>query len=317
MSPAETRPLGDLRSLAGIVVATPTALTSDQDVDRKSAVALAKDLVQAGVGGIAPLGGTGEYVALSPRQRVEMVEATVEGVAGAVPVVAGVVSPGLGDAIEAGRAALAAGAQGLMLITPYFQRPTQDGIVDYFKAFSDKLDADIVLYELPYRTGIALTPETVDRLAETTRVRAMKACNLDTAQYMGIIAAAGEKISVLSGDEDLMPVHVGLGARGALLASATLFPRIWGEILRLGCDNRLAEAVALHRELQPALAALFAEHNPAPIKAALAQLGRSAGEVITPLRPASTELRERLSVVIPAILEKERELGKARELASA
>lgn len=317
MPPTVSRSLGDLRALTGIVVATPTALTADGKVDRQAAAALARELVDAGAAGLAPLGGTGEIAALSATQRRDMLEATVEAVGGKVPIVAGVVTPGIGDAVDHAKAALAAGANGIMLITPFFQRPTQDGIVDYYKAFSDRVDADICLYELPYRTGIALTPDTVQRLAEQTRCTSMKACNPDMVQFNGLMAAAGDKMTVLSGDEDLMPLHVGLGAQGALLASAVIFPRLWGEVLRLGREGNYAESVALHREMQPALAALFAEHNPAPIKAALTQMGRSNGEVITPLRPASAPLRERLAQILPSILAKETALAKAPQRKTA
>lgn len=302
----------DLRTLKGIVTATPTALHRDGTVDRASAMKLARELVAAGAAGLAPVGGTGEYTSLTQDQRVAMVSATVEAVGGAVPVMAGVIAPGLGDALAAGRALLGAGADALMVVTPYYARPTQDGILDYYKALSDALDTDLVLYEIPYRTGISLRPDTVARLAETTRIVAMKACNQELPQQLAVIAAAGERIAILSGEEDVLPMHVAMGARGGLLATSCLFPRLWTEICELAASGRLAESLALHARLMPAVSVLFAEHNPAPLKAALDWLGRPAGDVLPPLRSASAALRERLASVLPPLLDREEALALRR-----
>lgn len=302
----------DLRTLRGIVTATPTPVQANGSIDRPSAIQLARDLVGAGAAGLAPVGGTGEYTALTHKQRVDMVAATVEAVGGAVPVIPGLLSPGLGDTIAAGQAMLDVGADALMVVTPYYSRPAQDGILDYYKAISDKLDADLVLYEIPYRTGVSLKPDTVARLVETTRIVAMKACNQDLRQQLEVIAAAGDRISILSGEENVLPIHVAMGARGGLLATSCLFPRIWNEIYQLASSNRLAESIALHAQLMPVVSALFAEHNPAPLKAALDWLGRPAGEVLPPLNPASTGLRDRLASLLPPLMEQEEGMALRR-----
>jgi len=296
---------GKLSTITGIVTATPTPLQPDGTVDRASVHDLARHLIAAGAAGVAPIGGTGEYTALTSTQRAEMVALTVEAVDGAVPVIAGLLSPGLGDTIAAGRDALAAGADALMIVTPYYTRPGQDGILDYLKRVSDTLDADLVLYEIPYRTGIALTPDTLARIADATRVVAMKACNQDLSQQMRVVDAAGNKIAVLSGEEDVFPLHVAMGARGGVLATSCLFPRLWNEIFEAAHSGALGRAKHLHAELRPAIDLLFSEHNPAPLKAALAQLRRPAGDVLPPLRPASASLQAKLAEMIPRMMELE------------
>ena len=305
MSVSSEKKRRDLRTLEGIVTATPTPIRPDGTIDRASVAALVRTLVAAGTAGIAPNGGTGEYTALDDAQRRAMLDATVEAAAGAVPVIAGALAPGLGDTLAIGRAAIASGADALMVVTPYYARPTQGGFVDYYKALSDALDIDLVLYEIPYRTGVSLEAGTVARLAETTRIVAMKACNQSLPQQRDVIAGAGSRIAILSGEEDVFPIHVAMGARGGLLATSCLFPRLWNEVYALARANRLGEATEAHALLRPAIAALFAEHNPAPLKAAFALLGQPVGDVLPPLRSASPELRARLAEVLPPLLRRE------------
>ncbi len=217
----------------GIITATPTPVAGSGDVDAAAVKKLAEHLVSEGAAGIAPVGGTGEYVSLTPRQRLQMVDATLEAVGGRVQVIPGVLSAGFGETLTTCREFVAAGADALLVVTPYYARPTQEGIVDYFKKLSDAVDADLMLYEIPYRTGISLSPETVDVLARQTRIVAMKACNQDLSVQLRAVELAGAEISILTGEENVFPLHIAMGARGGLLATSCLFPRIWAELYRL------------------------------------------------------------------------------------
>ena len=293
----------------GIITATPTPLQDDGAVDAGSVRKLAHFLVTEGADGICPVGGTGEYVALTPAQRRQMLDATLEAVGGRVPVIPGVLSPGFGECLATCREFAAAGANGLLVVTPYYARPTQEGIVDYFKRLSDAVDADLMLYEIPYRTGIALRPETVDALARQTRVVAMKACNQDLAVQVRAMELAGAEISILTGEENVFPLHMAMGARGGLLATSALFPRLWAELYRLASGGQLAEAKALHAEIMPTVNLLYREHNPGPIKAALGLAGFPSGEVLPPLLPISAETRSLLAEALPHLLRRERGLA--------
>lgn len=291
----------DIKGLSGIVTATPTPIKNGS-VDVDSVRDLARYLVAHGASAIAPIGGTGEYVSLSERQKLDMVRATIEATDGAVPTIAGLIAPGLGEALGAGKRILEAGADGLLVTTPFYVRPTQEGIVDYFKALSDSLDADLVLYEFPYRTGVSLAAETVNELAETTRIVAMKACNPDTGLQMRVLEAAGDKISILSGDEDVYPLHIAAGARGGLIASSCILPSVWNKIDAMAKTGKLDEALKLHSKIRAFLKLLFSEHNPGPLKAALRLAGRPCGEPLLPLRKASEATEAQLTKMLPEML---------------
>jgi 4-hydroxy-tetrahydrodipicolinate synthase len=294
-----------LHKYAGILTAVPTPLDAE---GRFVAAPLAKQigrLVAAGADGVVPLGGTGEYTALSFGERLRVVDASLEAGAGKLHVVPGVLSPGLGDAIDNAKAFVSAGASALMVVTPYYFRPTQEGILDYYKRFADEVDADIILYEIPYRTGVSLHYETVAKLADMTRVVGIKACNPDLAQQMRVAELAASKMAILSGEEDVLPLHVAMGAVGGIISSSNLVPRQWSRVLSLASSGKLQEAIALHATLRPLIDAIFAEPNPAPIKAALTLQGIDFGDVLPPLKPASAELKQRLGDVIPPIVARE------------
>ncbi|QEI04741.1 4-hydroxy-tetrahydrodipicolinate synthase [Pigmentiphaga aceris] len=282
----------------GIMTATPTPFTANGQIDTAAIAAHVDRMIAADADALVPLGGTGEYTSLTSAQRMTVLETSVKAADGRIPVIPGVLSPGIGNATEAGRAFMKAGANALMVVTPYYFRPTQQGIVDYFKKFSDEVDADIILYEIPYRTGVSLNYQTVAQLAAETRVVGMKACNPDLAQQMRVAELTRNKIAILTGEEDVLPLHVAMGAVGAIISSSNLVPRQWARILKLAMDGQLTEAMALHTALRPLIDCVFAEPNPAPIKAAMELLGWGGSDVLAPMLPASAALRERLTKIV-------------------
>jgi 4-hydroxy-tetrahydrodipicolinate synthase len=290
---------------AGILTAVPTSLDASGRFVAAPLSKLIQRLASNGADGVVPLGGTGEYTALSFSERLRVVEASLEASAGKLPVIPGILSPGIGDAIDNAKAFVAAGAKALMVVTPYYFRPTQDGILDYYKRFSDAVDADIILYEIPYRTGVSLHFETVAKLADMTRVVGIKACNPDLAQQMRAAELAASKMAILSGEEDVLPLHVAMGAVGGIITSSNLVPKQWARVLSLASSGKLQEAIALHATLRPLIDTIFAEPNPAPIKAALSLQGLEFGEVLPPMKSASAELRQRLADVMPPLLARE------------
>jgi 4-hydroxy-tetrahydrodipicolinate synthase len=290
----------------GIMTATPTPLSATGEILADAVREHVERQVGAGITGIIPIGGTGEFPSLSEAQRVRMVELTVEAARGRVPVIAGVLHPGLDDAVRAASTYLSIGADAAMVVTPYYYRPTQAGIVEYFRRLGDKVDGDLVLYEIPYRTGVSLLPETVAAIVEHTRTVAMKACNPDLSQQMRVVEAVAGRISILTGEEAVFPLHIAMGAVGGMLAGSNIFPHAWREILRLAQGGNLQAAGELHAKLLPATDALYAEPNPAPIKAAMELLGLPAGPVLAPMLAASAGCVERLRHVLPAAMALER-----------
>ncbi len=301
--------------LSGIITATPTPVLQDGSIDTKAAANLANRLVAAGADGLAPIGGTGEYTALTVEQRQTMLDVTLQAVAGRIPVVAGILSPGVGETLAAAKAYAAAGADMLVIVTPYYARPTQAGFVDYYKRISDAVDKPIMLYEIPYRTGISLTAETIDALVGQTRITAMKACSHDLAHQVKTVELVGNRIAILTGEENVYPVHIAMGARGGLLASSCLYPKAWARLHALASSGRMTEATALHRRLMPHVAMLYREHNPAPIRAAFEIVGMPHGECLPPLMPASAETRALLKANLPAAMALEAEAAEAQAAA--
>jgi 4-hydroxy-tetrahydrodipicolinate synthase len=290
-----------IEQLAGLYPALPTPTDTAGRVDRAATVRLIDFLCAAGVNGLVPVGGTGEYAALSPRDRLSMVEITVEAAADRVPVVAGVLAPGFREAVQAGRDFAAAGASGLMVITPYYVTPSQEGIREYFRAFATEVDAPVLLYEIPYRTGVALRAETIAGIVDDGSIVGMKACNPDLAQFARVMAMVGDRISVLSGEEPLFATHVTMGARGGVLATANLIPKAWHEIFALATAGDLRAALARQRQITPLLDACFAETNPGPLKEAMAMVGLPVGSALRPLQRPRPDTIDRLRAAIAAL----------------
>lgn len=286
--------------LKGILPAIPTPVHADDTIHMDAARALLRYLLGQGIDGVVPLGGTGEYGALSRAERVRMAELTAQEVEGRdLPVIAGVLDPGYHDAIAAGRDFAAAGADGLLVLTPYYTNPTQAGIRDYFLRYADESPVPILIYEIPYRTRIAIAPEVLHELSRHENIIGMKACNTDMWHFLRTVAGVDESFAVLSGEDTLFPLHVAAGARGGIVVTASLLPTAWQRIFALASEGKTAEALALHRSLIPLMNLAFAETNPGPMKSVMDLIGVDAPAMLAPLVSAapalSAELRTELT----------------------
>lgn len=259
-------------------------MTQDGAVDTPQLIRLVEHLVTSGVHALVPAGGSGEFSAMSTSERTHVVEVTVEVAAGRVPVIAGVLSPGFGEAVQAGRDFLAAGANALMVLAPFYVTPSQTGIREYYKAFRDAVDLPVLAYDIPYRTGISVAAETIVSIYEDGSIIGMKESSLDIAHFNRLAAMLPKEFDLLSGEEALFPVHMALGAKGAVLATSALLPKYWVELYKLAAAGKVAECIAGQRRLLPFFNAVFAEANPGPLKAAMALAGMSTGPVRLPLR---------------------------------
>jgi 4-hydroxy-tetrahydrodipicolinate synthase len=273
--------------LQGIYAALVTPIDAEGIVDRAATAELVQYCINHGVTGLVPTGGTGEYPGLTPGERARMVEATVEAASGRVPVVAGVLTTGFREAVAAGRDALAVGADGVMLLTPFYTIGTPAGIRDYYKAYRNAVDLPLMLYEIPRRTNVALSAETIAKIVDDGSIIGMKACNPDFDQFIRVMQAVGDKIAVLSGEENLFPAHAALGAPGGVLATSNLIPEVWVQLFDLFRKGDITGAMQRHAEIFPLLDVIFSEPNPGPLKAALAIRGMPVGGVIPPLRNPS------------------------------
>jgi len=290
------------RELKGIFTALPTPVHPDGRVHAESVEAMVRRQHEAGVTGLVPIGGTGEYGALSVQQRETMVRLTAAASAGRMPVVAGILDPGYPDALAAGRRMADAGADALMVVTPYYTNPTQAGIRDYFLRYADESPLPVVLYDIPYRTRIVMAPELHHELSRHERIIGMKACNLDMYHFLRVVAGVGDDFAILSGEDSLLPLHLVAGARGGIVVTATLVPRVWTSLQRMVAEGRHREALTLHRRLMPLIDLAFAETNPGPLKAVLDLVGPSAPQLLPPLVPPAASLEQRLRAEIQQLM---------------
>ena len=277
-------------ALRGILPAVPTPVTADDSVDRRAVETLFGWLLKQGIDGVVPLGGTGEYGALSRTERVRMAALTVAAMNGRGPVIPGVLDPGFHDALQAGRDFAAVGADALLVLTPYYTNPTQAGLRDYFLRYADASPVPILIYEIPYRTRIALEPRILHELSRHERIIGMKACNTDMYHFLQVVAGVGEDFAVLSGEDSLFPLHVAAGARGGIVVTANLLPTAWRRIHEAAAAGRTAEALEIHRRLIPLMNMAFAETNPGPMKAVMDMVGVEASRMLAPLVPPAPSL---------------------------
>lgn len=301
----------DKSSLTGIFTAIVTPYDANGEVDRAAVARLVRHQSDGGAAGLVPIGGTGEYAILSARQRVQMVEATVDAAGGRIPVVPGVLATGFADALEAGKSFKAAGADGVMLVTPYYATGTQAAIRQYYRAYRDALNLPVLAYEIPRRTNVALEAETVQAMAEDASIIGMKYSSYDLPQFIRAVAFAGDKIAIMSGEEPLLSAHVAIGATGGILATANLYPRLWRAVFELAAKGDLKAALKLQLAFDPLLAAVFAETNPGPLKYAMTMAGFNVGSAKPPLSAPTAETIAKLKSVMPKIAELERSFSAA------
>ena len=291
--------------LHGIFPAIPTPVTDDDRIDEGAARAQMDLILRGGANGVVPLGGTGEYGALAQEERVRMVRICAEAADGRIPVVAGVLDPGYYDALAAGRSFADAGADALMVLTPYYTTPTQKGIRDYFVRFAEESPVPVMIYEIPYRTRITIAPEVLHELSRHPNIIGMKACNTDMYHFLKIQAGIDESFTVFSGEDTLFPVQMAAGAKGGIVVTASALPRTWRRLYEACAAGRTHEALQLHRKLIPLLDMAFAETNPGPLKSVLDLVGVHAPRVLQPLVAPAAELRERLRAELTRLLQEE------------
>ena len=254
--------------------------------------------IGSGTHGIVPCGTTGESATLTHAEHDRVVAFTVEVVRGRVPVVAGTGSNSTEEAIVLTKHAKSAGADGALLITPYYNKPTQEGLFLHYKAVADAVDMPLVLYNIPGRTGVNLLPSTIARLTACRTIMAVKEGSGSVQQASEIIQLCGERLTVLAGDDALTLPTMAVGGKGVITVTANLVPSKMAGLVNAFHAGRLEEARALHHELYPLFTALFYETNPIPVKEALHMMGKIERQVRLPLCQMGTDNKEKLRSVL-------------------
>ncbi len=282
---------------SGVLTALVTPFR-DGTVDEAALRELVEWQIGAGIDGLVPCGSTGEAATLSHPEHRRVVEIVVEATRGRVPVVAGTGSNNTREAVELTRHARDAGADAALLISPYYNKPTQEGIVLHYAEIARETGFPLVVYNIPGRTGSNLLPATLARLADLDHVVGVKEACGDLAQIAEVIAQCPADFAVLSGDDALSLPLLALGGQGVISTSSNVAPSEMVALLRAFESGDLASAQRAHYTLLPLFEALFCETNPIPVKAALALLGRCGPEIRLPLTPLSQAPREALQGVL-------------------
>ena len=282
----------------GVLTALVTPFI-DGNIDEKGLRELVEIQIDAGANGLVPCGSTGESATMSHEEHERVVELVVACARGRVPVVAGTGSNNTREAIHLTRHAKQAGADGALLISPYYNKPTQAGIVAHFEAVATETRFPIVVYNIPGRTASNILPETMVRLAEIEHIVGVKEACGDIDQIGQVVARCPEDFDVLSGDDSYTLPLLALGGRGVICTTSNVAPREMCELVRAFQAGDIAGARAVHRRLLPLFEALFCETNPIPVKAALHLMGRiQSDEVRLPLTPITPTSREKVQSVL-------------------
>jgi 4-hydroxy-tetrahydrodipicolinate synthase len=280
---------------------TLTALITpfrDGRLDEQALRDLVERQIQAGVDGLVPCGSTGESATLSHDEHRRVVEVTIEAAGGRVPVIAGTGSNSTQEAIELTRHAGEAGATGALLLSPYYNKPTQEGIYQHYRAVALQTGLPLVIYNIPGRTASNIAPETIGRLARIENIVGVKEASGDLDQISHVLAACPSDFSVLSGDDALILPLMAVGGQGVISTSSNVAPERVAELVRLAARGDYAAARQQHHALLPLFDVLFCETNPIPVKAACAALGLCGEEIRLPLTQLTAPNQERLKVVL-------------------
>ena len=251
-----------------------------------------------GTHGIVPCGTTGESATLSHEEHERVVAFTVEVVNRRVPVIAGTGSNATDEAIAFTAHAKQAGADGALLITPYYNKPTQEGLYQHYAAVAKAVDLPLILYNIPGRTSVNMTPATIARIAKLDTVAGIKEGSGSLGQVSDIIHQCGDDFTVLSGDDSLTLPMMALGAKGVITVTANVAPKDMADMVNAALAGNVAGARAAHFKLASLFNALFYETNPIPVKEALAMMNKIEPEFRLPLTAMSSDNRERLRQVM-------------------
>ena len=263
-----------MNKFRGAYVAIVTPFTKDGKVDEKGLKDLIEFQIKNGTHGIVPCGTTGESATLTHEEHHRVVALTIKTVKGRVPVLAGTGSNSTSESIELTRAAKAAGADGALMITPYYNKPTQEGLYQHFKAVAEAVDIPIILYNVPSRTSVNMLPETVARCAKIKNIVGVKEATADLNQISQVIRLSPKNFAVMSGDDFTSMATVAIGGTGVISVTSNVAPKDMAAMMDAALTGDFTKARKLHYKLFPLMGAMFIETNPTPAKTSLAIMGK-------------------------------------------
>lgn len=285
----------------GVYTALITPFQNEgRDIDYGAFREILEGQISAGVAGVVPCGTTGESPTLSHEEHEELIRKTVEFVSGRTRVIAGAGSNSTREAIRLTEEANKAGADAVMLVNPYYNKPNQEGLYQHFKTVAERSKAPVVVYNIKGRTGVNVEVETMTRLAELPAIQAVKEASGDPGQMARLQHACGSRLAMLSGDDNLTPALMGLGGRGVISVCSNIYPRRMTRMVDCYLRGDFAAGNEIFYGLLAFMNALFWETNPIPVKAAAALRGLCAGHLRLPLVELDADKRAALERLMEA-----------------
>lgn len=287
----------DKKMFKGSIVAIVTPFKNGK-FDEKAYGDLIEWHISQGTHGIVPCGTTGEASTLDFEEHYRVIEVAVKAANKRIPVIAGTGANSTDEAIILTKKAKELGADGALLVTPYYNKPTQEGLYKHYKVVADTVDIPIVLYNVPGRTAVNMLPSTVARLMECKNIVALKEATGDMKQASELIRLCGDRLALISGDDFTTFTMLALGGRGAISVTANIAPKDSADMFNAWEKGDIAKARELHYRLEPLNYAMFIETNPIPVKTSLALMGKINEEFKLPLCEMSPANKEKLKAVL-------------------
>ena len=278
----------------GSLVALITPMRADGSMDEPALASFVEWQIAQGTQGLIPVGTTGESPTLSHEEHYRAVEITIEAAAGRVPVIAGAGSNSTAEAILLARHAKKAGADAVLVVTPYYNKPTQEGLFLHFTAIADTVDIPLIIYNIPPRSVVDMSVETMARLAKHRNIVGVKDATANLTRPLHTAAACGDAFVQLSGEDHTALPFLAAGGQGCISVTANIAPAQCSAMHAAWAEGRVAEAMAIQRRLLPVHDAMFAESNPGPVKYGASLLGYGSGHCRLPLAPIAEVTRERV-----------------------
>jgi 4-hydroxy-tetrahydrodipicolinate synthase len=285
----------------GTGTALVTPFLRDGSLDEPVLRALIKRQIDAGIDFLVPCGTTGESPTLTHEEHLRVVQITVELAKGKAPVLAGAGGYNTAEVITLARELAAFGVEGILSVTPYYNRPTQEGLFQHYRAIAEAVPLPIILYSVQGRTGVNIEPATVKRLAEIENIAGIKEASGEISQMAAILNAVPEDFIVLSGDDAITLPVISLGGRGVISVVSNEIPAEMCQLTRLALQGDFPGARTIHRRFHPLMEINFVESNPIPVKAAMAEMGLLEAVWRLPLVPPKAENQARIRAVLEAL----------------
>jgi 4-hydroxy-tetrahydrodipicolinate synthase len=293
----------DLTTLKGCGTALVTPFRQDGSLDKETLASLVEWQIQEGIHFLVPCGTTGEGATLTSEEYLSTISITVKVAAGRVPIVAGAGGNNTARVIELAAQMETLGVDGILSVSPYYNKPTQEGIYQHFKALAQSTCLPIIVYNVPGRTGSNILPETLLRMAELTNIAGVKEASGDISQVAEICLRAPENFRILSGDDALTLPLIALGGHGVISVIANEVPGMMAKFANACLSADYEEARGWNRKLLPLMKANFLESNPIPVKAAMAMMGKIAEVYRLPLTKMSDSARAKLETVLADLIQ--------------